>query len=367
MCQSDFGFNAKDVAELLNLVPAKKRQGNGNSIDYICPECGRKVFNMNTQKDVFHCPACDFGGGMLDTYRRLRGLSSNKKALMEIKEKLKLSGRCNTNSISCYNVSKKTSNFSERASKEVIDNTYRTLLSLCSLSKSHFNDLKKRGLTENEITLGMYKSVPIYCINSIIEKMVEKGCKFKGVPGFYYDSKSNQWKLNITTKTFGYFVPYIDIDGYVCGIQIRLTSKCKRRYLWLSSSFLNLGTSSGSPIHFKSCNNKNEVIYLTEGALKANVAAYLGNRTFIAVAGVNAQTQLEKSLIALKNRGLKTIVDVFDADCIINKYVESARNKIKDTCNTLGIEYKRLDWSLKYGKGIDDFLYFQKRRRISID
>ena len=171
--------------------------------------------------------------------------------------------------------------------------------------------------------------------------------------------------MAINKNSIGYFVPYIDIDGYMTGLQIRRDTKNKKyRYIWFTSAYMNLGASSGTPIHYIK-KKKSNVLYLTEGSLKASVAAQLSNKNFIAVAGVNSQEQLDKSLILLKNRGLNTLVDCFDADCISNQYVEKARRTIESKCEKLNIQYKRLNWNVECGKGIDDLLLNIKKGKVT--
>lgn len=359
-----FSFTATEVADLLGLQ-IKNTHSNKNSINYVCPICGRPKFNCNLSKNVFRCPACDFGGGMLDVYRTLRNLSSNGAAYKEITQRLNRDNKYNNSTdyqLRKYDEEKNRTRSASKAKREVIDNTYRTLLNLCRLSKNHYSDLRKRGLSEKQIKKHKYKSVPTLSSQRIIQKLMEEDCHLKGVPGFYYNKKLGRWEMAIRTDTSGFFCPCVDIDGYITGLQIRLDQKRgKKRYIWFSSNEMNLGCSSGTPVHYISKEDKSTTLYLTEGGLKATIAAELSKKTFLAVAGVNCQKPLDIALVKLKARGFTTLVDCFDADCKNNQYVEKARNKIKEKCQILGLEYHRLNWDLSFGKGIDDFLLNQRR------
>ena len=55
---NSFPFTAVEIAELLDLDLPKKHHSNWVSINYVCPVCGKPKFNLNTQKQVFHCPVC---------------------------------------------------------------------------------------------------------------------------------------------------------------------------------------------------------------------------------------------------------------------------------------------------------------------
>lgn len=361
----DFAFTATEVADLLGLQTKTANFSNKSSINYVCPICGRPKFNCNLRKNVFRCPACDFGGGMLDVYRTLRNLSSNGAAYKEIVSRLNRDNNYDNSTdyqLRKYDEKNNRTRSASKAKREVIDKTYRTLLSFCKLSKNHYIDLRQRGLSEKRIREHKYKSVPTLSSQKIIQRLMEEDCHLKGVPGFYYNKKLGRWEMAIRTDTSGFFCPCIDIDGYITGLQIRLDKKRgKKRYIWFSSNEMNLGCSSGTPVHYIPKADKS-TLYLTEGSLKANIAAELSKKTFLAVAGVNCQKPLDETLIKLKARGLTKIVDCFDADCKNNPYVEKARQKIKEKCQILNIEYHRLNWDLNFGKGIDDFLLNQRRK-----
>lgn len=360
-----FPFTAVEIAELLDLDLPKKHHSNGVSINYVCPVCGKSKFNLNIQKQVFHCPVCDFGGGMLDVYRTIRNLSSNGAAYKEIMERLNRTDLTKEYKTRSYDKKSEKSHSAAKASREILDKTYRKLLSLCSISSKHLLNLKNRGFSKEEIKKACFKSVPVLNSQNIVQKLIDSNCRLKGVPGFYYNKELGRWEMAINKNSVGYFVPYVDIDGYMTGLQIRRDTKNKKyRYIWFTSAYMNLGASSGTPIHYIKKKESN-VLYLTEGGLKAAIAAQLSNKNFIAVAGVNSQEQLDKSLILLKNRGLNTLVDCFDADCISNQYVEKARRTIESKCEKLNIQYKRLNWNVECGKGIDDLLLNIKKGKVT--
>lgn len=57
------------------------------------------------------------------------------------------------------------------------------------------------------------------------------------------------------------------------------------KYIWLSSINDKMGTSSGSPIHFVG-NPRDEIVFLTEGPLKGDIASFLSGLSFACVPGV---------------------------------------------------------------------------------
>jgi len=132
-----------------------------------------------------------------------------------------------------------------------------------------------------------------------------------------------------------------------------------RKYIWFSSSEKDGGTGAGSPTHFIG-DPADEVVYITEGPLKATVAHILSGKTFAAVAGVNQYVALEELLERLKANGTKTIVETYDMDKLENPHVENGCLKLIELCVKHGFEVKRLRWDPAY-KGIDDLLYARKK------
>lgn len=194
----------------------------------------------------------------------------------------------------------------ELADADVIDRTYQEMLSLLTLNDKHQEDLKKRGLTKEQIEIQRYRSVPLFGIKNMVQKLLESGQTVKGVPGFYED-QDGKWTINFTSKNSGILIPIRSMEGKIQGFQIRLDQVMEgRKYIWLSSVKFQNGVSSGSPVHVIGSLDA-EQIYLTEGALKGTIAHYLSGDTFICVAGVNQYRNLKPVLETLKSRHLPNI------------------------------------------------------------
>ena len=363
----NFNFTITDVADLLGLT-AVKPFGRDNQ-NYICPYCGRPKLNIVKKRDVFRCPACNESGGMLYLYSSVMGMNK-EDALADITERLNVDKSDGTYARSTKpkkvtkSKSYQNSNVRDNEDKkevklkspDVLNKVYRRFLSLLKLSNYHRQNLHERGLTDDLIDKYMIKSVPLFNHQSITDKLVAEGYDLKGVSGFYFDYKEKKWTSVINKGYSGFFVPVFDINNKIIGMQIRMDRSISSKYIWFSSSYHNLGVSSGSPISFTKVNNDVSKLVLTEGPLKGMIASNLSKRNFLAIAGVNNQKGLKELLVKLKSQGLKLLIDAFDADCISNANVEKARQKINEMCNEVGIEYQRLQWDIKFGKGIDDFL-----------
>lgn len=365
----DFEFNISDVCDLLGLTAVKPF--NRDTQNYTCPFCGRPKLNIVKKRDVYRCPACGESGGMLDLYAKVMG-TTNKDALINISRDLHID-MTNTyqnkkkvtkpkQSVNNYDNNKEV----QLKSRKELDKVYRRFLSLLSISNYHRKNLHERGLTDKFINKYMLKSVPLFNHQIVTDTLVSEGFDLKGVSGFYFDDKTKKWTSVINKGYSGFFVPVFDVDNLIVGMQIRMDRNIQNKYIWFSSSYHNLGCSSGSPISFTKVNNDKSKIVLTEGPLKAMIASCLSNRNFIAIAGVNNQKGLKEILIKLKSEGLVELIDAFDADCISNANVENARNKINNICNEIGIKYQRLQWDIKFGKGIDDILLNRQKFKNQI-
>lgn len=349
-----FNFTILDVANLLNL---EVRHRGGKSTDVDCPLCGKKgKMNLNVEKNVFRCNYCGEFGGMIALYGKVIK-TDNSSAYRKICDALRVDASPVQKSASPQKPPEMPTK-SGLASAEDRDQTYRLMLSMMTLSKTHKESLLARGLDEMDIFRFGYKSTPAFGFTKLTESLVSRGCKLDGVPGFY--QKEGRWLPRFSSNCTGIVIPVISIDGKIQGAQIRLDRPINsRKYIWFSSSEKESGTGAGSPTHFIG-DPSDDVVYVTEGPLKATVAHVLSGKTFAAVAGVNQYTALEELLERLRANGTKTIVETYDMDKLTNSHVENGCLKLIELCAKFGFQVKRLRWDPTY-KGIDDFLYARKK------
>lgn len=389
------GFNY-DITDVVYLLQLRVRHKNSSSMDVNCPFCGetKGKMNINLQKNVFRCNRCDASGGMLELYGRLHGVSS-AEANRQIREALG-KGEYRTDYQVVHKEEPEEIFNAELADADVIDRTYQEMLSLLTLNDKHQEDLKKRGLTEEQIKIQRYRSVPLFGIKNMVQKLLESGQTVKGVPGFYED-QDGKWTINFTSKNSGILIPIQSMEGKIQGFQIRLDQVMEgRKYIWLSSVKFQNGVSSGSPVHVIG-NLDAEQIYLTEGALKGTIAHYLSGDTFICVAGVNQYRNLKPVLEMLKSRKLQHLYEAYDMDKKMKVYcdgdsekckacqrkpatfycphkmqkrqiLQNACRKVYEICSDLSISMSRMVWDMdSYGewngqiKGIDDYYYVLKK------
>ena len=382
--QHDFPFGIMDVVELLHL---RIRRPSADSVYVDCPFCGdfRGKMNVNHVKDTWRCNYCGESGGMLALYARLNH-TTTAEAYREICDALlagEISWGHETNERNM--VTAGTSNMESRTTKkpegipqspradaQKIHDTYTSLLQKLLLKPKHKEHLcsEKRGLTEEQIEKGGFKSTPpFYLCRSLTEQLIKAGCTVEGVPGFYLHNEG-YWTVNFNSITAGILLPCVSIDGRIQGLQILLDhpikdegappEKAGTKYLWLSSSSKNMGVSSGSPAYFVGSPGA-RTVYVTEGILKAYIAHGLMNRSFAAIAGANNTAKLDALFGRLAENGTELIMEAHDMDKYNNKAICQGSSKIYLLARKHGMECRRLVWNPNY-KGIDDWQLALRRK-----
>jgi len=277
------------------------------------------------------------------------------------------------------------------------------------LYKHHYEDLKKRGLNDEQILRNGYFSVPIsnrkvfakdgnykHKITTAISKdLYDKfGNELLNVPGFIKlkDQFGNEY-ITYKTKVSNYLVEtdkngenvvktdkngkemkeYVEIDGYfipyerlgnIYALQYRLTKEVydnkgkKRRYLWYSSK----QASSGSPIaHHIPMNLKRiDVLLVTEGALKGVIASEFLGFEGLYEAGVGNYNNLLFTLQKLEKIVEKKfkIILALDMDKYENPDVLRAEKETIRLLKSTGHQVAIAHWPIEIGKGIDDALLY---------
>ena len=230
---------------------------------------------------------------------------------------------------------------------------YGQYLEELTLNSHHKRNLVARGLTDEQIELNCYKSVPSFRSRySQIEDLITD-YDLKGVPGFYQDIQG--WCINGTFP--GFYVPYRDINGNIIGMQVRCDDERKNKYIWFSSGNKNEGTSSGSPAHFvnpetvRATNN----VFLTEGALKADIIAAKSGVGLIATAGVCVINPKKISRVIYDSfPDVENIVVAYDMDWKTNPNVKSALIRLLEELKDSVVKVLVTVWDESLGKGLDD-------------
>jgi len=370
--QYDLPFDIMDVARILNI--RIKRPGR-KSIYTDCPLCGdtRGKMNLNLERNQFRCNYCGQSGGAIAMYGKVHGIS-NADAYREICDILYGNAEPKDYKVLAKKKKLDLPTNSELASVYDRNQTYEMLLSMLTLTDKHTDDLIKRGLTLEQIRMFGYKSTPAFGFKGIAKALKDKGCVVEGVPGFY-ELSNGEWTINFKSRCSGILIPYRTVSGLIQAFQIRLDEPFvddknkKTKYIWLSSVDEEKGVSSKSPAHFVGNPCDGQAVFVTEGALKADIAAALSGRTFVAIAGTGCIESLKEPFEVMKRNGITKVYECLDMDKQINENVAKAAVKLTNMINDYGFKTKSTKWKWdknkpEINKGIDDMLLSKKKEEL---
>jgi len=239
---------------------------------------------------------------------------------------------------------------SPRATVDERDLIYNMLLSELSLVDSHRENLRRRGLTDEQIADLNYKTLPSTGDGRLtaIRKLVNAGLDMTGVPGFYVECGDVKlWGSS------GILIPIRDLDSRIQAMQIRADNVNEGgKYRWISSSGKHLGCGSGSPIHVSHPEYYKSELWITEGALKSDIAAIKLNKCMLAVAGVGNWAGIIP--IVAKLNPAKVIIS-YDMDKTDNTAVRNHLDALTNSLLRKGFRTFEADWDATF-KGIDDLV-----------
>ena len=344
-----------DVARRCGLV-LNDRTLEREEVEASCPFCGdngpgKYHLFLNTVKNMFRCVLCEEKGNSVSLYAKIEHVS-NRQAFQALSEEAHLY-RFPQQPLSQKPAEREPSSLAAR------HDTYYDMLMHLELSPKHRADLLARGLNEERIRQNMYRSLPqSRAARQFLSGILADFHDLEGIPGFYV----NNGRWDIAGRP-GLLIPYCDKDGYIQGLQVRLDDETKpeRKYRWLSSRGMSHGTRSRSYLHVTG-NHNAKTVYLTEGALKGDVASFLDNDAlFVCFAGVTAIADLKDVLLSMK--GVREAVIALDMDKLINWRVQSALDRITEMVKSIpGLRVRLMNWNMTF-KGVDDF--YQARNYAS--
>ncbi len=271
---------------------------------------------------MFRCFKCGARGcGGVTFYQLARGIGDWNLALRELRDGL-------IGPAVCVEPKELPPARILAVSLEQRDRVYRALTRLLPLYPEHQENLRQRGLPDGLIHQ-RYRSAPKESVErwNICRQLVRDGYDLERVPGFYvHEARNGCFYWDFACYGAGIFIPIISASGLIQGFKIRLdTDGKKRRYLTFSSMGQPGGATPGAPIHVAVPigGASRQRVWVTEGELKADVAAHLLSRVFISVPGVNVWGEVRNVLQAL---GAREVVIAFDADQATNRDVANAKD-----------------------------------------
>jgi hypothetical protein len=249
-----------------------------------------------------------------------------------------------------------------RAEDDRVVAVYADLLRLhLVLSEEHRQQLHARGLDDISIEVNGYVSTPTPLFATNVARALAREHDLRGVPGFYRDRDA--WRM--VEARAGFFIPVRGADSRICGMQIR-RDEGTPKYVWLSSKDRAGGASSGSPVHFAKPHLLKDAreVMVTEGALKADIAAHIMNAPVIAAAGVSNFGADFAASLKEQFPKLTTIYTAFDMDFSNNEHVRRAMFRLVSQLERARFTVRVRAWSEKW-KGIDDYLLAVSRMEVA--
>ena len=306
-----------DIEQVIDLLGIEVIRDTGTQLHCRCPFCADRKAHMNVKirDNVFRCNRCGKGGGILHLYAEFCEVTLHTA----YEELCKMFGPDSNEKPREYKRRRKIIETAELpiASAEVRDNTYSNLLSLLTLCPTHQASLKERGLTRDEIDWLGYRTTPTTRLRRIVTELLERGCVLDGVPGFYCQKDTGQWTLDI--RGSGIMLPDRNLNGQIEAIQVRLDKVYNQKFYNLTSIDQYYGTQSKCCPHYVGVHEGDEVVCLTEGVMKADIAYSFAlgpsyESGFVGLTGVPSYSQFERALEELNSIGVVRINIMVDSD-----------------------------------------------------
>jgi hypothetical protein len=248
---------------------------------------------------------------------------------------------------------------------------YTALLGSLQLSPDDRASLRARGLSDETIEHGQFKSTPTKHEAAAITRAVANSHDLTGVAGFYRE----QGTPRLVWTDTGIIIPVRDAFARISALMYRRTHARKDegfgKYIWISSAEdkdskpREAGASSGAPCHFANSHmmKQTESVTLTEGALKAEITAYFLNQPIIG----NAPSCFGADFAANLKRDfpkLQTVYVAFDMDFKKKESVKAALLCLVEQLEKARFDVRVRTWPDKW-KGIDDYLLAVSQREVA--
>lgn len=354
------------ISDIIPLIGIPYPPEGKSVYNITCPCCDdnprKQHLNINLNKDVFCCPRCHFSGGVFDLFSYYSGVDRKlaREVLIE-RLGLKDSGMSYERS----NAKQERRTIVKPIMQEIelpltdIDSrheTYAAFLGKLSLASDHRENLRSRGLTDEQIRTYGYKTMPVAGYTVIAKQLQAEGYYLAGVPGFYHTKEGN-WTF--VHEGRGILIPARDQNGKIQGLQIRLDKVKRGKFRWISSIGKQDGCKAETWTHL--VGEPAPTVLLTEGPMKADVIHSLTGLTVIAVPGVNSLRHLKTSLEYMHSKGTVKIMTCFDMDYLKNPHVRDGYYNLAGVLTEAGFAYGTYLWDPQH-KGLDDYLWYCKQK-----
>ena len=191
---------------------------------------------------------------------------------------------------------------------------------MLKLEPQHKRYLSGIGLLDSTIEDNLYKSIPKnYIKRRLIGHTLSKKYNLCGIPGFFQE-EDFKWCFS---RFDGFFVPILDINGYIQGLSIHLDKPInKNSDIWFSSNNKINGTSAKSWIMRYNITNNTESIILTDNFIFGNLIKDVLNAPVIAFQNISNSYMILKEIEKTNIKNITFVIRTSYAeslDYIINR------------------------------------------------
>lgn len=395
-----------DIFRLTGIGLEKVRQVGEGHYKCLCPfpqhGMDKKVgsFDINDNKGIARCFACNCGGRPVSIFRDLFGYQDNYTAgiilgrlagFISSDDEERLLRAHDDKPVVARKIIKRTEKKKQTKPEqklqpvEVRSAFYEALVKrLPLLPEDRAYLVRERHIKDcsDFFSYKFSKAKAKKIMDSIMDELGWPKEQFIGIPGVYEVNADGPSYLTITTrsnKCIG--IVHRNLDGKIENLQFRnyKANQDGGRYFWLSSGFAcsddrplwSNGTTGVIAVGYEHGKGQgNHRLAYTEGKFKAMALAEHGYNAF-SIQGVNnwkAGLDVAKKYLEKYPECSKKAYLVFDADQKFNPAVAKATKRFANGLVELGYRVFILDWDIECGKGIDDVLnagYGEKVRSVN--
>ena len=243
----------------------------------------------------------------------------------------------------------------DRADADALHRVYSALLARLQSSEAHRDNLHGRGLGDDEIDRRGYKTLPVRGRAALARTLREQfGDSLLSVPGFVVKQGAGAKPYVTLAGAAGLLVPVRDAAGRVVALLARRddASDGRGKYLYLSSAAAG-GPGPGAPVHVPlGVAGPAEVVRVTEGALKSDLAHALSGLPTIGLPGVSTW---RPALPMLRELAARTVRLAYDMDAQDKPTVARPLAALAEALAAEGFAVELERWPAEH-KGIDDAL-----------
>ncbi len=244
------------------------------------------------------------------------------------------------------------------APSEFLDRVYRAVLAELPLADEHRAALRARGLDDLAIDDNGYRSLPRSGRAALAGRLADRFDRDRllTVPGVGVRRDGERTWVSFGGPP-GMLIPVRSVNDEIVALKVRADEVFEGggRYCFVSSARYD-GPSPAPAVHVPVWEARHtQVVRVTEGELKADVAGHLSGIRTISVPGIGGWRAAMPVLDELGRRGMTTVWLAFDRDWPPNPHTRAAIASFGAELHGRyagGVEV----WSHREGKGIDDVM-----------